>query len=62
VNQQNQKIYHHSNKPNSQASMENEVWTIPTVVNGVIWLHNNGKSDQKYNDSSEDSIISLSVH
>jgi hypothetical protein len=40
--------------------MENEVWTIPTVVNGVIWLKNNGKSDQQYNDSIEDSITSPS--
>jgi hypothetical protein len=40
--------------------MENEVQTIPSVVNGVIWLDNNGKYDYKYNDSIEDSIISLS--
>jgi hypothetical protein len=60
VNQQNQKINPQLNKPNLQASKENEVRTIPTVVNGVISTNNNEKSDQKYNDSIEDSINTLS--
>jgi lysophospholipase L1-like esterase len=46
-----------SNKPNLQTSKENEVQSIPTVINGVIWAHNDVKSNQKYTDSIEDSHI-----
>jgi hypothetical protein len=57
---QRQTTNQQSNNPNLQTSKENGVQTIPTVVNGVIRVNNNVKSNQKYTDSIEDSINTLS--
>jgi hypothetical protein len=40
----------------SYPKKDNEDRPIPTVVNGVIWVKNNKKTDQKYNDYTESSI------
>jgi hypothetical protein len=60
VNQQRQTTNQQANNPNLQTSKENKVQTIPTVVNGVIRVNNNVKSNQKYTDAIEDSINTLS--
>jgi hypothetical protein len=48
----NQKL----NKTNPQASKDNEDRPIPNVVNGVIWVKNNKRTDKKYNNYIENSI------
>jgi hypothetical protein len=59
VNQHSWTINHQRNKPNLQASKENEYGIIPPVVNGVIWVNNKEKSKHKYSNSIEDSINTL---
>jgi hypothetical protein len=59
VTQRCQTTNQQTSKPNLQISKENEVQNITTVVNGVIQVNNNAKSNQKYTDSIEDSIKSV---
>jgi hypothetical protein len=56
ANHQTQTMNQQLNKSNLQASKDNEDRPIPTVVNGVIWVNNNKKTDQKYNEYTENSI------
>jgi hypothetical protein len=60
VTQQCQTTNQQTSRPNLQISKENEVQNIPTIVNGVIQVNNNVKSNQKYTDSIEDTTNTLS--